>query len=73
MEEPIKTWIDDLPEHIATEADLADLFARVEALRAKREASKRASSNGPTKISAINPANVLRVLPVRPRQLELFP
>jgi len=81
VEEPIKTWIDDLPEHMATEADLADLFTRVDALRAKREAIERASRNNPMKISAIDPLTVVCMCPVRPcvgsesrhRQMRLFP
>jgi len=47
MEEPLKPgqWVDDLPEPLETEADVLDLFGRVEKLKAKREAIERATRN----------------------------
>ena len=38
-------WIDDLPEPLETVADVEDLFRRVDALKAKREAIEKASRN----------------------------
>ena len=40
-------WIDDLPDPLETKADVEDLFARVEVLKAKRkaEAIRKASLN----------------------------
>jgi hypothetical protein len=47
VDEPLKLgqWIDDLPEPLETEADVLDLFERVEKLKAKREAIERATRN----------------------------
>jgi len=47
MDRPLKPgeWLDNMPDPLHTKEDVADLFRRVEKLKAQREAIEKASRN----------------------------